>query len=103
MSLEWNISKEYDRGPMTEKARLPNDDRTYAMERTSESEDLVETFVHASSSSSVSVMLTTPRPHEAEVKTHKAKAEAVFFGLKAEAEFEAKFMSQQRFEKPPKM
>ena len=31
------------RGPMTEKALLPSDDRTYGMERTSESEDLVET------------------------------------------------------------
>ena len=28
---------------MTEKALLPSDDRTYGMERTSESEDLVET------------------------------------------------------------
>ena len=31
------------RGPMTEKALLPSDDLTYGMERTSESEDLVET------------------------------------------------------------
>ena len=31
------------RGPMTEKALLPSDDRTYGMERTSESEDRVET------------------------------------------------------------
>ena len=31
------------RGPMTEKARLPSDDLTYGIERTSESEDLVET------------------------------------------------------------
>ena len=31
------------RGPMTEKALLPSDDRTYGMERTNESEDLVET------------------------------------------------------------
>ena len=30
------------RGPMTEKTLLPNDDRTYGMERTSESEDRVE-------------------------------------------------------------
>ena len=30
-------------GPMTEKAHLPSDDRTYGMERTSESEDRVET------------------------------------------------------------
>ena len=28
---------------MTEKALLPSDDRTYGMERTSESEELVET------------------------------------------------------------
>ena len=38
------------------------------------------------------------KTHEAEVKTHEAKAEARFFGL--EAEFEAKFMRRQRFEKP---
>ena len=31
------------RGPMTEKALLPSDDRTYGMERMSESEDRVET------------------------------------------------------------
>ena len=31
------------RGPMTEKARLPSDDRSYGMERTSESKDRVET------------------------------------------------------------
>ena len=34
---------------MTEKARLPNDDRAFGMERTSESEDIVETidcFMH---------------------------------------------------------
>ena len=30
-------------GPMTEKALLPSDDRTYGMERTSESENRVET------------------------------------------------------------
>ena len=30
-------------GPMTEKALLPSDDLTYGMERTSESEDRVET------------------------------------------------------------
>ena len=62
------------------------------------------------------VMLTRPQPHEAkavtheaeanhEAKTHEAeakthKAEARFFGLEAEAEFEAKFMRRQRFEKP---
>ena len=54
MSLERNIGKEDEfrvsggrefqsRGPMTEKALLPSDDWTYGMERTSESEDLVET------------------------------------------------------------
>ena len=54
LSLERNIDKEDEfrvlggsefqsRGPMTEKALLPSDDRTYGMERTSESEDLVET------------------------------------------------------------
>ena len=54
LSLERNIGKEDEfrvsggsefqsRGPMTEKALLPSDDRTYGMERTSESEDLVET------------------------------------------------------------
>ena len=31
------------RGPMTDKALLPSVDLTYGMERTSESEDLVET------------------------------------------------------------
>ena len=31
------------RGPMTEKAILPSDDLTYGIERTSESEDRVET------------------------------------------------------------
>ena len=54
LSLEQNIGKEDEfrvsggsefqsRGPMTEKALLPSDDLTYGMERTSESEDLVET------------------------------------------------------------
>ena len=55
MSLEWNIGREDEfrvsggsefqsRGPMTEKAlNLASDDRTYGMERTSESGDLVET------------------------------------------------------------
>ena len=54
LSLERNIGKEDEfrvsggsefqsRGPMTEKALLRSDDRTYGMERTSESEDLVET------------------------------------------------------------
>ena len=54
LSLERNIGKEDEfqvsegsefksRGPMTEKALLPSDDRTYGMERTSELEDLVET------------------------------------------------------------
>ena len=55
LSLERNICKEDEfrvlggsefqsRGPMTEKALLPpSDDLTYGMERTSESEDLVET------------------------------------------------------------
>ena len=50
------------------------------------------------------VMLTRPQPYEAEAeaKTHEAeaKAEARFFGLEAEAKFEAKFLRQQRFEKP---
>ena len=32
-----------NRGPMTEKALLPSDDLTYGMDRTSESEDRVET------------------------------------------------------------
>ena len=40
------------------------------------------------------------KTHEAEAKTHEAKAEARFFGLEAEAEFEAKFMRRQRVEKP---
>ena len=54
LSLEWNIGREdklrvsggsefQSRGPMTEKALLPSDDRTNGMERTSESEDRVET------------------------------------------------------------
>ena len=58
LSLERNIGREDEfrvsggggvnsrgvpRGPMTEKALLPSDDRTYGMERTSESEDRVET------------------------------------------------------------
>ena len=54
LSLERNIGKEDEfrvsggsefqsRGPMTEKALLPSDDLTYGMERTSESEDLVDT------------------------------------------------------------
>ena len=54
MSLERNIGIEKtsfgyhegvhsSRGPMTAKALLPSDDRTYGMERTSESEDCVET------------------------------------------------------------
>ena len=54
LSLGWNIGREDEfrvsgesefqsRGPMTEKALLPSDDRTYGMERTSESEDRVET------------------------------------------------------------
>ena len=55
-------------------------------------------------------MLTRPQPyeaeavthevetHEAEAKTQEAEAKARFFGL--EAEFEAKFMRRQRFEKP---
>ena len=53
LSRERNIGKEDEflvsegsefqrRGPMTEKALLPSDD-PYGMERTSESEDLVET------------------------------------------------------------
>ena len=58
------------------------------------------------------MMLTRPQPaeavtheaeartHEAEAKTHEAKAEARIFGLEAEAEFEAKFMRRQRYEKP---
>ena len=52
--MEWNIGKEDEfqvsggnefqsHGPMTEKALLPSNDRTYGMERTSESEDRVET------------------------------------------------------------
>ena len=48
------------------------------------------------------VMLTKPQPYEAEAATHGAeaktnKAEVRFSGL--EAEFEAKFMRRQRFEK----
>ena len=54
LSLERNIDREDEfqlsggsefqsRGPMTEKALLPSDDLTYGMERTSESEDRVET------------------------------------------------------------
>ena len=54
LNLERNIGKEdkfrvsrgsefQSRGLMTEKALLPSDDQTYGMERTSESEDLVET------------------------------------------------------------
>ena len=54
LSLERNIGREDEfrasggsefqsRGPMTEKALLSSDDQTYGMERTSESEDLVET------------------------------------------------------------
>ena len=55
MNLERNIGKEDEfrvlsggsefqsREPMTEKALLPSDDRTNRMERTSESEDPVET------------------------------------------------------------
>ena len=54
MNLEWNIGKKNEfrisegsefqsRGPMTEKAVLSSDDWKYGMERTSESEDLVET------------------------------------------------------------
>ena len=54
LSLERNIGRENEfrvsggsefqsRRPMTEKALLPSDDRTYGMERTSESEDRVET------------------------------------------------------------
>ena len=54
LSLERNIGKEdksrvsggsefQSRKPMTETALLPSDDRTYGMERASESEDLVET------------------------------------------------------------
>ena len=43
---EFRISEESEfqsRGPMTEIALLPSDDLTYGMERTSESEDCVET------------------------------------------------------------
>ena len=54
LSLEQNIGKEDEfrvsggsefqsREPITEKALLPSEDRTNRMERTSESEDLVET------------------------------------------------------------
>ena len=52
--MKRNIGREYEfrvsggsefqsRGPMTEKAVLSSDDRTYGMEGTSESEDRVET------------------------------------------------------------
>ena len=54
LSLERNIGREDEfrvsrgsefqsLGPMTEKALLPSNDRTYGLERTSESEDRVET------------------------------------------------------------
>ena len=54
LSLERNIGKGDEfrvlggsefksRGPITEKALLPSYDRTYGMDRTSESEDRVET------------------------------------------------------------
>ena len=48
-------------------------------------------------------MLTRPQPYEAKAETHEAEAktheaEVRFFGL--EAEFEAKFMRRQRFQKP---
>ena len=54
LSLERKIGKEFEfrvsegrefqsRGPMTEKALLPSDDLTYGMDRTSESEDRVDT------------------------------------------------------------
>ena len=54
LSLERKTGREFEnrvsggsefqsRGPMTENALLPSDDLTYGMERTSESEDLVET------------------------------------------------------------
>ena len=54
MSLERKVGKEFEFrvsggsefqscGQMTEKALLPSDDRTYGMDRTSESEDRVET------------------------------------------------------------
>ena len=54
LSLERKTSKEFDfqvsggrefqsQRPRTENALLPSDDLTYGMERTSESEDLVET------------------------------------------------------------
>ena len=54
LSLERKIGKEFEfrvlgghefqsRGPMTENAVFTSDDLTYGMERTSESEDLVET------------------------------------------------------------
>ena len=42
-SFGYQGSEFQSRGPMTEKALLPSDDRTYGMERTSESEDRVET------------------------------------------------------------
>ena len=37
------VNSRSSREPMTEKALLPSDDRTNRMERTSKSEDLVET------------------------------------------------------------
>ena len=54
LSLERKIGKEFEfrvsggsefqsRGPLTEKALSPSDDLTYGMERTSESEDIVDT------------------------------------------------------------
>ena len=50
LSLERNIGREDEfqvsegsEFQMTEKALLPSDDRTYGMEKTSESEDRVET------------------------------------------------------------
>ena len=46
------------RGPMTEKAILPSDDRTYGIEKTSESEDLVETSSSFILKTPLSSMLT---------------------------------------------
>ena len=54
LSLEREVGKEFEfrvsggsefrsPGPMTEKALLPSDDLTYGIERTSESENRVET------------------------------------------------------------
>ena len=54
LSVKPKIGKEFEfrvsggsefqsRGPMTENALLPSDDLTYGMEKTRESEDLVET------------------------------------------------------------